>query len=81
MTNGDREAYLVATGSANYLASYSCTVIPAGDGAYGACVPTGSTPAIRLAGGTSVFWTTEAVTGSGVTGASKVFTLTAEFSN
>jgi hypothetical protein len=82
MTNGDRGAYLVATGSANYLASYSCTLIQAGDGAYGACAPTiGTTPAIRLAGGTSVFWTAEAVTGSGVTGASKVFTLTAEFSN
>lgn len=82
LTNGDRGAYLIATGAANYLGSYSCTFAASGDGAYAACAPVvGTTPAVRLASGTSVFWTAQAVNGSGATAASKAFTLTGELSN
>jgi hypothetical protein len=35
----------------------------------------------KLASGTAIYWTLNAKTGSGVTGASKVFTLTAEALN
>lgn len=80
---GDRTAYAVTAGSANYLGSYSCTVNAATDGGYAACAPTvGTTPAIRLSSGTSVFWTVQVVTPTGIaTGASKALTLTAELSN
>lgn len=83
-TNGDRGAFAVATGAANHLAAYTCTFAPiAGDGDYSECAPqVGTTPAIKLASGTSVYWTLQTITAtSGVTGASKVFTLTAELSN
>lgn len=82
-TNGDRGAFAVATGSGVHLASYSCTLSAEwGDGAYAECAPlVGTTPTIRLASGTSVFWTLQAITVSGITGASGVFTLTAELSN
>lgn len=83
LTNGDRGAYLIATGSASYLGSYACALTSAGDGSYSACAPTvGTTPAVRLASGTSVFWTIQTTTGTtSVTAASGVFTLTAELSN
>jgi hypothetical protein len=83
LTNGDRGAYKIATGSANYLASYLGTLIGAGDGCYAACaLKVGTKSAIRLASGTSLFWTLQAVTGTaGVTVASGVFTLTAELNN
>ena len=82
-TNGDRGAFLPATGTANHLGAYSCTMSPEyGDGAYAECAPAvGTTPAIKLASGTSVYWTLQNISASGVTGASKTFTLTAELSN
>ena len=50
-----------------------------GDGVFGECsIAVGNAALLKLASGTSVFWTLKASTGSGVTGASKVFTLTAE---
>lgn len=82
-TNGDRAAYAVATGSANYIGSFTGVLSPvAGDGVYGRFIITaGNDAALKLAAGTSVFWTMQSLTGSGVTGASKVFTLTPEVSN
>ena len=53
-----------------------------GDGAYAECSPVVGNVAIpKLASGTSIYWSLNAKTGSGVTGASKVFTLTAEMLN
>jgi hypothetical protein len=82
-TNGDRGAFLPATGAASHLGSYACTMSAEyGDGAYAECAPNvGSYAMPRLASGTSVYWTLIATTGSGVTGVSKVFTLTAELGN
>lgn len=79
-TNGDRGAFAVATGAAGHLASFSCTMsAELGDGLYSECTPLfGTSAIIKLASGTSAFWTLKATTGSGVTGASKVFTVAAE---
>lgn len=79
-TNGDRGAFLPATGTANHLAAFTCTMSAEyGDGAYAECVPNvGSYVIPKLASGTSVFWTLQAVNAGGVTGASKVWTLAAE---
>lgn len=79
-TNGDRGAFLPATGTANHLAAFICTMSAEyGDGAYAECIPaSGSFVIPKLASGTSVFWTLQAVTLSGVTGASKVWTVTVE---
>lgn len=82
LTNGDRGVYKIATGAANYLGSYTCTLTTAGDGSYGLCLHTGALPALKLASGSSVFWTAQSVNGtSGATIASGVFTLTAELVN
>lgn len=81
---GDRTTYAVSVGSANYLGSYTCTMVGASDGAYATCGPlVGTTPSFRLASGTSVFWTAFLSTRpTGIaTGASKALTLTAELSN
>lgn len=83
-TNGDRAAWLPATGSASHLASYSCTMpTPVwGDGLATEClISVNNFAAIKLASGTTVYWSLKAVGASGVTGASKVFTLTAELVN
>lgn len=79
-TNGDRAAWSPATGTAAHLGSYACTVSAEyGDGAYAECSPSVGNAALpKLASGTLVFWSLKAVSGSGVTGASKVWTLTAE---
>ena len=79
-TNGDRGAWSPATGTASHLGAYSCTMSAEyGDGAYAECAPAvGTVSAPKLASGTTVYWTLEAVSPSGVTGASKVFTLIAE---
>lgn len=79
-TNGDRGAWSPATGTASHLGAYSCTMSAEyGDGAYAECAPAvGNVSAWKLANGTTVYWTLQAVGASGVTGASKVFTLTAE---
>jgi hypothetical protein len=82
-TNGDRGTWSPATGTANHVAQYSCVMSAEyGDGAFSECAVTpGNLATFKLASGTAVFWTLNAKTGSGVTGASKVFTLTAELSN
>jgi hypothetical protein len=82
-TNGDRGAFLPATGTGAHLGAYTCTMSAEyGDGAYAECAPlVGNFSLPALASGTSIFWTMQAVSASGVTGASKVFTLTPEISN
>ena len=82
-TNGDRGAFAVATGTAAHLRSFTCVMSPAyGDGTYAECAPDVASVAMpKLASGTSVYWTATAVSGSGVTGASKAFTLTPELLN
>lgn len=81
-TNGDRGAFSPATGTANHLASYICQMSAEyGDGAYAECAATPGSPMIKLASGSTIYWTAQALTASGVTGASKVFTLTPEVEN
>lgn len=83
-TNGDRAAWLPATGSASHLASYSCTMpTPVwGDGLATEClISVNNFAAVKLASGTTIYWSLKAVGASGVTGASKTFTLTAELVN
>ena len=84
-TTGDRGSFTAdfLTGSAGHLGAFTCVMsAELADGAYSECYPNvGNAALIRLASGTSIFWTAQAVTGSGVTGASKVFTLTAELQN
>lgn len=84
-SNGDRGAFVVATGSANHIESYTCNMGAVnGDGVYGGCYPTfyaSSGSRIDLSSGTSVFWTLKTPTGSGVTAASKTWTLVPELEN
>lgn len=81
-TNGDRAAFLPATGTANHLGAYTCTMSAEyGDGAYAECAPAVGTVAVVVAPGTVVYWTLQATAASGTTGASKAFTLTAEVMN
>jgi len=82
-TNGDRGAWLPATGTGSHLGAYTCTMSAEyGDGAYAECAPTvGTVELPKLPSGLLVYWTLEAVTASGVTGASKVWTLTPETLN
>lgn len=78
-SNGDRGTWAVATGAGAHWASYTCTMSAVGgDGTYGECTANYGSPTLKLASGTTLYWTLEALTGSGVTGASKVFTLIAE---
>ena len=81
-TNGDRGAWAVATGMGHWLGSMTCTMgTEQGDGAAAACSPdVGSAILLSLPGG-ALYWTLDAVSGSGVTGASGVFTLRLEESN
>lgn len=84
-TTGDRGSFATdfSTGTAKHLAAFTCVMSPElGDGAYSECtVSPGNFALPKLATGTAIYWTLQAVTGSGVTGASKVFTLTAELMN
>jgi hypothetical protein len=82
-STGDRTTFTPATGTASHLGSYSCTMSAEyGDGAYAECAPNvGSFVLPKLGSGTAIYWTLIAVTGSGVTGASKVWTVTAELEN
>ena len=82
-TNGDRGAFLPATGVAGHLAAFTCTMSAEyGDGAYAECSPAvGSYVIPKLASGTTVYWTLQTAAAGGLTGASKVFTLTAETLN
>jgi len=82
-TNGDRGSWSPATGTGSHLGSYSCTMSAEyGDGAFAECAANvGSASLPKLASGTAIYWSLEAVSASGVTGASKTFTLTAEVLN
>ena len=81
-TNGDRAAFVVATGTAGHRAAFTCTMSPEyGDGVYAECTPNYGSEAVKLASGTTVYWTLQALTISGVTGASKALTLTVELLN
>jgi hypothetical protein len=82
-TNGDRGAWSPATQTGAHLASFTCTMSAEyGDGVYSECSPlVGNYTTVKLASGTSVFWSLDALSGSGVTGASKTWTLTAELMN
>jgi hypothetical protein len=77
-TNGDRGTWLPATGSASHIASYTCIFPSAewGDGIATECSPTVGNYASVTA--TTVYWSLQAVTGSGVTGAGKTMNLIAE---
>lgn len=77
--NGDRSAFSPATGTGSHLGAYSCTTSPEyGDGVYAECAPlVGIAPAYVLPG-SQIYWTAQATTASGTTGASKTMTLTAE---
>ena len=77
--NGDRGAFALASGAASHLGAYSGTMSAVGgDGAYAELSPVvGSVSAPKLAVPT-IYWTLQAVSATGVTGASKTFTLTAE---
>ena len=74
MANGDRGAFSPAsgTGQGTHLAGFSCTMSAVyGNGTYSECAPvSGTTPQIKLASGTSVFWTLQAIGASGVTSSS-----------
>lgn len=82
-TNGNLGTWSPATQTGAHLAAYTCTMSAEyGDGAFSECAPTvGNYTTVKLASGTSVFWSLDAITGSGVTGVSKVWTLTAELLN
>jgi hypothetical protein len=83
-TNGDRAAWLPATGSASHLGSYNCTFpTPVwGDGLTAECAPqVGVFSLPVLASGSTVYASYKAITGSGVTGVSKTLTLIAEEMN
>jgi hypothetical protein len=90
-TNGDRGIWLPATGALSHLAAFTCgfpngpgSGAPSawGDGLATECFPqVGNFPLPKLASGTSIFWSLQAVTATGVTGASKVFTLIPEIQN
>jgi hypothetical protein len=82
-SNGDRGTWSPATGAASHLGSFSCTMSAEyGDGAYAECAPAvGNFALPKLPGAALVYWTLDAISGSGATGASKVFTLTAEVLN
>ncbi len=82
-TNGDRAAFLPATGTAGHLAAFTCTMSAEyGDGVYAECpLATGSGTVAELKLASSTIYWTLSTTGSGTTGASKVFTLTAEVQN
>lgn len=86
-TTGDRASFAtdLLTGTGSHLGAFTCTFPAAAansDGLYAECAPSvGNFATVKLASGTSIFWTLTATTGSGVTGASKTFTLTAETLN
>ena len=91
MANADRGAWSVTTGAGSggpfgggcHLASYTCVMSAVyGDGAYAECgVTVGNVAAPRVSTGPNagpVTWTLDAITGSGVTGAGKVWTMQPE---
>jgi hypothetical protein len=82
-TNGDRAAFLPATGVGHHIALFTCVMNPEyGDGAYASCYPNvGSFVILHPSSGTAIYWSLTAQTGSGVTGASEVWTVKAELLN
>ena len=85
-TNGDRGTWLPATGTAGHLGAFTCVMAGVagsseyGDGTYAECAPAvGNFISPNLSSSTNLYWSLDAVTGSGTTGASKVFTLSIEF--
>lgn len=81
-TNGDRGTYLPATGTACHLATYNCTTSAEyGDGVFAECaISVGNFALSNVAPNSKVYWTMQSVGASGVTGASKVWTMTPELS-
>ena len=81
--NGDRGSWSPATGAASHLGAFSGVMSAVyGDGAYAELSPAvGTELAVRLASGSAIYWTLQVVTATGITGASKVVTLTPEIMN
>jgi hypothetical protein len=80
-TNGDHGTWAPATGTGAHLASFICNMSPEyGDGAYAECTPSVG-PLGRLPGGAQIYWSLQAITGSGATDAGRTFTLTAELAD
>jgi len=77
-TNGDHGAWAPATGTGSHLASFICAMSPEyGDGAYAECAANVGSPG-KLPGATQIYWSLQAITGSGLTDSGRTFTLTAE---
>ena len=77
-TNGDHATWLPATGSASHIASYSCTFPSAvwGDGIATECTINQGNYASTVA--TTIYWSVQATSGSGVLTASRALKLVAE---
>lgn len=88
-TNADAGTWLPATGSACHLGAFTCVMPSAewGDGIATECSPNVSNFAmpniadnvLEVPPRAGIYWSLQAVTGSGVTGASAVVTMTPEF--
>ena len=81
--NGDRSTFLPVTGSQGHIASFTCSLSAVyGDGVSSECAPTvGTVVIIKAPSGTPIYWTAVATSGSGVTGANKVVSMTPEIAN
>lgn len=77
---GDRAAYSIAGGSAFHLGDFSGTFgAMEGDGSSARLVPNnGNFDVFKLSSGATIYWVPQAVSATGATGASAVFTLIAE---
>jgi hypothetical protein len=77
-TNGDHATWLPATGSSHHIASYSCAFPSAvwGDGLATECQINQGNYASIIA--TTVYWSLQATSGSGVLGASKTISIRPE---
>jgi hypothetical protein len=84
-TTGDRGVFTTdfLTGSAAHLGTLNCVLgVAAGDGVYGECSPaTGSAITVKLASGTSIFWTATSVGATGTVAASKTLSAALEVLN
>ena len=76
--NGDHAAWKPATGSGNHIASYSCSFSSTvwGDGLATECTPNQGNYASHVSG--TVYWSVQALSGSGVLGGGKALNLVAE---
>ena len=78
-TNGDGGAWALATGSASHLGTYTGTFSAVnGDGVYAELAPTVGTVCVPVSPGSTIFWTLQTTSASGVTAASKSMNLTVE---